>query len=617
MASNKLNVSELDFDQIKANLKTFLQGQTAFQDYNFEGSSFAVLLDVLSYNTHYLSYIANMSANEMFLDSADIRNNIVSLAKMLGYTPTSPRCPRASVDIKVNGATGSSVTMNKGTIFTSIVDGATYQYVNNEDITITPSDGVYNFSDVTLYEGTLVTYKYTNNELDVDQKFVIPNANVDTTTLQVSIQNSNTDTTTEVYTLANGYESLDGTSKVYFVQESGDGKFEIYFGDGITGKKLSDGNIVIMEYVITNKEDSNGAGTFTLSGTIGGYSDITLTTNSNSQGGSEAEGSESIKFNAPLQYASQDRAVTTTDYETLTQSLYPNAQSVSAWGGEDDETPRYGQVKIAIKAASGSTLTEQTKADLVSKLKKFNVASVTPVIVDPEVTSVLVTSTVKYDPNKTAKTKETLKAELINTLTEYNNDNLQKFDAVFRFSKLSTLFDSTDTSILSNISKIKIRKDFQPVLLTSTKYNIYFRNALYNPHAGHNASAGGILSSTGFKIDGYEQEMFLNDDGVGNIRLYYSSGGQQTYLNETQGTIDYGTGAITINSLNVKEISNIRGATSTVIELTVSPNSNDIVPVRDQIVEVDIANSSIAAEADTIVGGGSDAGVGYTTSSSY
>ena len=617
MASNKLNVSELDFDQIKANLKTFLQGQSEFQDYNFEGSSFAVLLDVLSYNTHYMSYVANMSTNEMFLDSADIRNNIVSLAKMLGYTPTSPRCPRASVDIKVNNATGSSVTMNKGTIFTSIVDGATYQYVNNEDITITPSDGVYNFSDVTLYEGTLVTYKYTNNENDVDQRFVIPNANVDTTTLQVSIQNSTTDTTTKIYTLANGYESLDGTSKVYFVQESGDGKFEVYFGDGVTGKKLADGNIVIMEYVITNKEASNGASTFTLSGTIGGFQDITITTNSNSQGGNEAETNSSIKFNAPLQYASQDRAVTTTDYETLTQSLYPNAQSVSAWGGEDDETPRYGQVKIAIKAASGSTLTEQTKADLVSKLKKFNVASVTPVIVDPEVTSVLVTSTVKYDPNKTAKTKETLKAELISTLSNYNESNLQKFDAVFRFSKLSTLFDSTDSSILSNISKIKIRKSFQPVLLTSTKYNIYFRNALYNPHAGHNASAGGILSSTGFKIDGYDQEMFLNDDGMGNVRLFYSSGGQQTYLNETQGTIDYSTGAITINSLNVKEISNIRGAASTVIELTVSPSSNDIVPVRDQIVEVDVANSSITAEADTIVGGGSDAGVGYTTASSY
>ena len=617
MASNKLTVSELDFDQIKSNLKEFLQGQAQFQDYNFEGSSLSVLLDVLSYNTHYMSFIANMSNNEMFLDSADIRNNIVSLAKMLGYTPTSPRAPRASVDVKINNGTGSSITMDKGTVFTTSVSGETFQYVNNEDISITPINGVYSFPNVTLYEGTIVSYKYTADVNDVDQKFIIPNANVDTTTLKVSIQNSNTDTGTELYTLATGYEGLDGTSKVYFIQESDSEKFEIYFGDGVTGKKLVDGNIVIMEYVVTNKDVSNGASKFTLAGNVGGFSDVSITTNSNSQGGSVGETNTSIKFNAPLQYTAQDRAVTTSDYETITKTIYPNALSVSAWGGEDDETPTYGKVKIAIKAASGSTLTDQTKTDIVSQLKKYNVASVTPVIVDPEITSVLVTSTVKYDPNKTAKTKETLKANLTTTLSDYNTDTLQKFDAVFRFSKLSALFDSTDNSILSNISKIKIRKSFQPTLLTSTKYSVYFRNGLYNPHSGHLSSEGGILSSTGFKIDGYDQEMFLNDDGKGNVRLYYSSGGAQTYLNETQGTIDYSTGAIVINSLNVKEISNIRAEVSKVIELTVTPSSNDIVPVRDQIVEIDVANSTILAEPDSIVGGGSDAGVGYTTTSSY
>ena len=617
MASNKLTVSELDFDQIKSNLKEFLQGQAQFQDYNFEGSSLSVLLDVLSYNTHYMSFIANMSNNEMFLDSADIRNNIVSLAKMLGYTPTSPRAPRASVDVKINNGTGSSINMDKGTVFTTSVSGETFQYVNNEDISITPINGVYSFPNVTLYEGTIVSYKYTADVNDVDQKFIIPNANVDTTTLKVSIQNSNTDTGTELYTLATGYEGLDGTSKVYFIQESDSEKFEIYFGDGVTGKKLVDGNIVIMEYVVTNKDVSNGASKFTLAGNVGGFSDVSITTNSNSQGGSVGETNTSIKFNAPLQYTAQDRAVTTSDYETITKTIYPNALSVSAWGGEDDETPTYGKVKIAIKAASGSTLTDQTKTDIVSQLKKYNVASVTPVIVDPEITSVLVTSTVKYDPNKTAKTKETLKANLTTTLSDYNTDTLQKFDAVFRFSKLSALFDSTDNSILSNISKIKIRKSFQPTLLTSTKYSVYFRNGLYNPHSGHLSSEGGILSSTGFKIDGYDQEMFLNDDGKGNVRLYYSSGGAQTYLNETQGTIDYLTGAIVINSLNVKEISNIRAEVSKVIELTVTPSSNDIVPVRDQIVEIDVANSTILAEPDSIVGGGSDAGVGYTTTSSY
>ena len=615
--SNKLVVSEYDFDAIKSNLKSFLQGQTSFQDYDFEGSSLNILLDILSYNTHYLAYLANMSTNELYLDSADIRNNIVSLAKMIGYTPSSPRAPMASIDIQLNNATGTSVTMSKGTVFTTTVENVSYQYVTNSDITITPSSGVYKFSSVPIYEGSLVTFKYTVDINDVDQKFIIPSANADTSTLLVKVQNSSTDTTTNTYSLAGGYNSVDANSKVYFIQEGQDGKYEVYFGDGINGKSLADGNIVILEYIVTNKDVSNSASSFTLSGNIGGFSDVTITTISNSQGGAEAETDESIKHNAPLQYAAQDRAVTTSDYETLVQSIYPNALSVSAWGGEDDETPRYGIVKIGIKAASGSTLTETTKADIVNKLKPYNVASVTPQIVDPETTSVLLSSTVKYDSKSTTKSSDTLKSEITTAVTNYNTNTLQKFDAVYRHSKLTGLIDDVDTSILSNITTIKIRKSFSPTLSSSTKYDIYFRNSLFNPHSGHNKSAGGILSSTGFKVTGSDLEQFLDDDGNGNVRRYYLASGIRTYSNETQGTIDYTTGQITLNSLNIASISNIRGATSTVVELTVTPNSNDVVPVRDQIVEIDIANSTINVTADTFVGGSADAGVGYTTTSSY
>ena len=617
MANGKLNVSELDFENIKSNLRSFLQSQTEFQDYNFDGSALSILVDLLSYNTHYLSYIANMSTNEIFLDSADVRNNIVSLAKMIGYTPSSVRAPRASVNILVNNATGNSLTMNKATVFTSTVDGASYQYVNNEDITITPENGVYTFANVTLYEGTPITFKYTYDSNDTDQRFLIPSSNADTSTLKVSVQTSSTDSSSATYSLADGYSSLDGNSKVYFIEEVEDGKFRIYFGDGVTGKKLDNGNIIILEYIVTNTTDSNGASTFTLSGNINGFSDVTITTNSVSSGGAVAESNASVKFNAPLQYGAQDRAVTTTDYETLTKSIYPNALSVSAWGGEDDETPRYGVVKIGIKAASGSTLTEQTKADIVSDLKKYNVASVTPIIVDPEITSILLTSTIKYDANSTTNSADTVKANVLNTITNYNTDTLQKFDSLFRHSKLTGLIDDTDSSILSNITTLKVRKSFAPLVGTSSKYNVYFRNALYNPHSGHNASSGGILSSTGFKIDGNDNEMFLNDDGNGNVRMYYLSSGVETYINETQGTIDYGTGAIILNSLNITTISNIRGLASTVIELTVTPNSNDVVPVRDQIIEIDISNSKIKVEADSFVGGSSSAGVGYTTTTSY
>jgi len=615
--SNKLVVSDYDFDAIKLNLKSFLQGQTQFQDYDFEGSSLNILLDILSYNTHYLAYLANMATNEVYLDSADIRNNIVSLAKMIGYTPSSPKAPMASIDIKVNNATGTNITMNKGTIFTTSVDNISYQYVTNSDITITPSSGVYNFSGVPIYEGSLVTFKYTVDSTDVDQKFTLPNANIDTTTLLVKVQNSSSDTTTNTYSLAGGYNNVTATSKVYFIQESQDGKFEVYFGDGINGIKLSDGNIVILEYIVTNKDLSNNASSFTLSGTIGGFSDVTITTVSNSQGGSDSETDESIRHNAPLQYAAQDRAVTTTDYETLVQSIYPNALSVSAWGGEDDETPRYGIVKIGVKAASGSTLTETTKQDIVNKLKPFNVASVSPQIVDPETTSVLLTSTVKYNSSTTTKSSDTLKSEIITAVTNYNTNTLQKFDSIYRHSKLTGLIDDVDNSILSNITTIKVRKSFTPTLASSNKYDIYFRNALFNPHSGHNSAAGGILTSTGFKVTGSDLEQFLDDDGQGNVRRYYLASGIRTYANNTQGTIDYTTGQITLNSLNVASISNIRAATSTVIELTVTPDSNDVVPVRDQIVEIDVANSGITVATDTFVGGSADAGVGYTTTSSY
>jgi len=620
MASNKLQVSDFDFDDIKANLKSFLQDQSEFQDYDFEGSGFAVLLDLLAYNTHYLGFNANMLANEMYLDSADIRKNIVSLAKMLGYTPTSPKSPTATIDILMNNipTTTATITMAKGTAFTTTVDGETYQFVTNASHTLTPTNGVYKFSSIPVFEGTLVTFKYTADSTDVDQRFIIPSVSADTSTLKVSVQNSASDTTTSTYTLATGVTSISATSKVYFLQEMEDGKFEIYFGDDVLGNKLDDGNIVILEYIVSNKDEANGASSFTLSGSIGGFSDVSITTVSNAQGGAEAQTKESIRFNAPLQYSAQDRAVTTADYETIVQSLYPNAQSVSAWGGEDEENPVYGVVKIAIKAASGSTLTNTTKTDLVTQLRKYNVASVRPEIVDPETTTILLTSNVKYDEKSTTKTADTLKSEVLTTLTNYNTNTISQFDGVFRYSKITGLIDGTDSSILSNITTLKIRKDFTPTLASSTKYNVYFRNALYNPHSGHNSAEGGILESSGFKVSGDSSTVFfLDDDGQGNVRRYSFSGATRVYANETQGTIDYDTGAITINSLSVLSVENIRGAVSTKIELTVVPNSNDVVPVRDQILEIDTANSSITVSADTFVGGSSDAGVGYTTSSSY
>ncbi len=618
MPSTKLEVSELDFDNIKQNLKVFLSQQTEFSDYNFEGSGLSVLLDILAYNTHYLAFNANVLANELYIDSAVGRTNVVSLAKMLNYRPKSSASSQAVIDIKINNGSGSSITMAKGTQFSTTISGNSYIFNTNEDITIQPVDGVYKFSNVTIYEGNLVNFNFTYASNNPDFRFVLPNPDIDTSTLKITVQTSSTDTTSNTYTLADNYQKINSDSLVYFLQETETGEFEIYFGDGIFGKALEGNNIVRCEYIVSNRGLGNGATTFNLSsGNVGGFTDVAITTISNSQGGVNEEGTESIRFNAPLSFTAQNRAVTTTDYETKTLELYPNANSITAWGGEDEETPVYGTVKIAIRPKSGSTLTETTKNSIVTSLKTFNVASVTPQIVDPEITNILLTSTIKYNKNKTALTASDIRSDVLTSIVNYNATTLSRFDGVFRYSKVSSTIDNSNTSIVSNITSIRMRKTFTPTLNSSTTYNVYFRNAIYNPHSGHNASSGGIIETSGFKILNNNTVFYLDDDGAGNVRRYSIEGGVRTYANNTQGTIDYSTGAVTISSLNIASVENIRGATSSVIEITTTPESNDVAPVRGQIISIDITNSSVTVQEDTFDGGSSDAGVGYTTASSY
>ena len=613
----KLEISQLNFDQIKANLKQYLSNQNTFKDYDFEGSGMAVLLDLLAYNTHYLAYNANIAANEMFIDTADLRPSIVSLAKALGYTPNSVRAPIADINVVVNGATGATLTMNAGTQFTTTVDNVNYNFVTIGSNTISPIDNVYTFSNLKIYEGTYVTYNYTADTSDVDQKFLIQSENADTTTLTVQVQESATDTTTNTYTKATSITELDSDSKVYFLQESDDGKFEVYFGDGVVGKAIADGNIVILKYVVTNKTAANGASSFALSGNIGGNTNVTITVNSNAANGSEAESKESIKFNAPKSYAAQDRAVTVNDYKIKVQELYANTKSVSAWGGEDNATPFYGRVYISINPKTGTNLTQATKDSLVTQLKKFSVASVTPVIVDPETTSVLLTSTINYNESATANTSTAIKTLITTAITNYNDNTLNQFDGVLRYSKLLDIIDDAESSILSNITTLKLRKTFTPTLSTSTNYTVDFSNALYNPHTEHNKAAGGILSTTGFKVANDTNVYFFDDDGNGNIRRYYLIGSVRNYVDNTAGTINYSTGALAFNALTIASIENIRGSASTVIECTVTPSSNDIVPVRNQVVDIDISNSTFTVQADTLVGGSANAGIGYNTTSSY
>jgi hypothetical protein len=617
--ATKLDISKLDFDGIKDNLKTFLSQQDEFTDYDFEGAGMNILLDVLAYNTHYLGYNANMLANEMYLDSADQRTSVVSLAKQVGYTPKSVTSSKATIDVLVNNASGSSITMSRGTQFTTSVDGTNYAFVNNADVSITPVDGVYKFSSLDIFEGTYLNFKYTANTSDTDQRFIIPNDNVDTTTLTVKIQESASDSTTNTYTLAGGITGLDSTSQVYFLQEVEDGRYEVYFGDGVLGKAVADGNIVILDYITCNREEPNGATTFTLSGSIGNFSNVTITTLNNAANGSGPESIKSIKINAPRDYSAQDRAVTAEDYKVLVKSLYANAQSVQVYGGEDAAVPDYGKVYISVKAKSGSNLTELTKANLVKSLKSFAVASVTPVIIDPETTFITLTTTFKYDSSLTTKDVSTLETNVINAISNYNTDTLENFTGMFRYSEVLKTIDGADSSILSNITKVKMYKFITPTLNSALKYTLSFNNAFYNPHSGHASGMGGVVSSTGFKFndDSSTNEHFLDDDGAGNIRVYYLSGTTRIYTNSTFGTINYTTGELILTSANITSISNVDGAASTQIRVTVQPDSNDVVPVRNQVLSIDTANSTFTASVDEIESGSSQAGTGYTTTSSY
>ena len=617
--ATKLEISQLDFDGIKDNLKTFLSQQNEFTDYDFEGSGMNVLLDVLAYNTHYLGYNANMLANEMYLDSADQRTSVVSLAKQVGYTPRSSSAAIATIDVVVNNASGASLTMSRGTKFTTTVDETNYSFVNNADVSISPVDGAYKFSNLDVYEGTYLNYKYTANTSDIDQRYIIPNDNVDTTTLTVKVQESISDSTTNTYKLATGITGIDSTSKVYFLQEVENGRFEVYFGDGVLGQAIADGNIVILDYITCNRDEANGASSFTLSGSIGGFSNVTITTIGNAAGGDSPETIKSIKYNAPRDYTSQDRAVTADDYKVLVKSLYANAQSVQVYGGEDAATPDYGKVYISIKAKSGSNLTEVTKTSLVQSLKSYAVASVTPVIIDPETTFIILETTFKYDSSSTTKDVSTIETNVLDAISLYNTDTLEDFTGMFRYSAVGKTIDEAESSILSNITKVKMYKNITPTLNSGIKYTLSFNNAFYNPHSGHNSTAGGIVSSTGFKIndDSSVNEHFLDDDGIGNIRVYYLNGTVRVYTSSTFGTINYTTGELILTSAHITSISNVDGAASTVVRITTTPSSNDVVPVRNQVLSIDTANSTITGSVDTIESGSSQAGTSYTTTSSY
>ena len=617
MATNdsRLRVTELDFDNIKDNLKFFLKAQDKFKDYDFEGSGMNILLDTLAYNTHYMAFNANMIANEMFLDSSSLRSSAVSHAKMLGYEVTSARAPKAVVNVNLT-TSDATKTLAAGTAFTTTVDGVSYQFVTIADRSAANSGNSVNFDSVDIYEGTYVIGKSIVDTSNPDQKFTLTDPNADTSTLTVKVQNSSSDTGTTTYTKATDITQLNSSSTVYYLQEAERGRFEVYFGDGVVSKGLTNGNIVILQYVVTNKGVANGVSTFSSSTAIDGVTDVVVTTVSGAVGGAEPETVDSIKLNAPLNYSAQGRAVTTSDYEVYVKRLFPNTQSVSIWGGEDgsfdpstgvSSTPEYGKVFISIKSTTGVDLTSTQKDDLVKALAPYKVASVTPVIVNAETTQLILGITFNFDSSSTTSTGAELASLVNTTLQNYNTSDLQNFNSPFRHSKLTGLIDDTDTSILNNTTTVTLAKLVTPTTTTSTSYTLNFNNPFYNPVSGYNAADGGIVASTGFFLGG-TTEYFFDDDGVGNLRIYSLVQAVRTYFDSTAGTVDYENGVIKITSVLITSVSNVDGAASTRFRITVLPKSNDVIPVRNQLLEIDTTNTTVTSNVDATA----TTGKGYT-----
>ena len=631
----RLTVTEFDFDDVKSNLKVFLKGQTEFKDYDFEGSGMSALLDVLAYNTHYLGFNANMLANEMFLDSASLRSSVVSHAKTLGYVPNSARASVATVDVNLNTTSLTSATMPAGTVFTTTNDGTDFQFVTAADKTASTIGNIIPLLNVKIYEGTFVSTRYTVDSSDVDQRFLLTDNRADITTLTVKIQTSSSNNYTATYTEATDITQVSATSKVYFIQEVEAGKFEVYFGDGVVGDALDDGNIVILTYVVSNKSAANGAAIFTNAAAIATVTDVAVSTVTIANSGSEAESISSIKYNAPLDYASQGRCVTAEDYKVFTKKLYANAQAVQVFGGESGSfdtslgvvsTPEYGKVFISIKSSTGLNLTTSEKTQLVKDFAPFTVASTTPVIVDPAITFLILNTIFKYDSSATTETSDSLKTSVINTLQTFNDNNLEQFEGMYRHSKVTGLIDNTDTSITSNITTVRMAKKFTPTLNASTLYTINFDNTFYNPtrhrdaytySEAHAKTLAGSISSSGFFISGdATNEMFFDDDGTGTLRIYYISAGERIYQDFSAGTVDYENGTITTSGVNIATVSPVDGVSSSQIRIIAIPDSNDIIPKRNQVLEIDFVNLTVTAEVDTVATGDSVAGTTYNAAPS-
>jgi hypothetical protein len=599
------STTEQDFAEIKNNLKSYLKNQGEFTDYDFEGSGISSLLDVLAYNTHYMALTANMTANEMFLDSAVLRNNVVSHAKSLGYTPKSKRS--AKTVINLSGITNAppseasqtqTITLPKGTKFSSLDSGTNFTFVTNKEYSHISYDGSVLFEDIEIFEGKYVTNTITVKS-DEKQVYEIPNKNIDTTTLKVIIKDSATATTFEEYKLNklltdfNSDSSLYADANYFFLQEGQDERFEIYFGDDILGKKLTAGNVIEINYVITSGSAGNGIKNFTRVGSTPYIGALRITSDSPSYGGSLIESVESIKLSAPNTFMAQNRAVTSKDYEYFVREIYPELTNISVWGGEENDPPIYGKTFISVKP-----FTNAIKKIIVDRLKSYNVASITSEVIEPYYMYLELIVDFIYDNSITKFTENELNSLVRATVDNYNSGSLLEFNTPFRYSNFSSLIDNTDKAIISSNTSIKVKQYVEPLLQTTHLYEINFSNKIYNPYNAYKGTEGkGTVWSNGFYKDGDHNVVFyLKDSGTGKLELYYHPvGSSEMVIQDAEfGTIDYvdryplltdvnTEGKIIIPSLN---ITGFPGRDEYLI-FTAIFKSNDVVPIRNQLLQIE------------------------------
>ena len=630
-----VNFSNLDFDQVKTSLKEYLRSNSNFTDYDFEGSNLSSILDVLAYNTYITSYNANMVTNEVFIDSATLRENVVSLARNIGYVPRSRKAARATVSFFVDCSNitpaPATLTLKKGPVAatSSTFGNSSYIFSIVEDITVSVVNGTASFDDIAIYQGTLLTSTYTYNSYNPTQKFTLPNIGVDTSLMTVNVSANASATQKVKYSYQDSLFDIKSESKVYYLQEIEDERYEIFFGDGIFGKSLEEGNFITIDYITCNGDSANGINSFTFSGNLA-YTRNAITypvtsgisllsTGLPSSGGEEIEAVESIKKFAPRIYASQNRALTASDYESLIPArINPETDSISVFGGEDLVPPQYGKVFISIKPRTGDFLPNLIKENIKTKLKKYAVSGIVPEILDLKYLYIEVDSKIYYNTNL-APSAEYVSTIVQNTTTKYSESSeLNKYGARFKYSKFLGIIDNSTDSVTSNITTLQLRRDLRVALNSFAEYSIGFGNEFHiKSMDGYN------IKSTGFTVSGVEGQVYLSDipntnRQTGSLFLFSVpavNSTSPTIVKRNVGTIDYIKGVITINPINVLTGKMKDG--QTIIELSACPRSNDVIGLQDLYLQLDISNSNFETIVDEISSGLDPAGSNYVVTSSY